>query len=83
MILDEKYMENRRENKRMRKKPEQMEILKKEFELSTVWSYSHKVKIAKAIGMTFHQVSKWNWDYRKKMGLSTKREAKKGASTKE
>ena len=26
--------------------------------------------------MTFHQVSKWNWDYRKKMGISTARQKK-------
>ena len=61
------------EGKRMRKDKDQMEILVAEFEKSSKWSYKDKIRIAEQIGMTFHQVSKWNWDYRKKMGVDTAR----------
>ena len=50
-----------------------METLVAEFEKSNKWSYKDKIRIAELIGMTFHQVSKWNWDYRKKMGVDTAR----------
>ena len=28
-----------------------------------------KVTLAKELGMTYNQVIKWNWDYRKKVGM--------------
>lgn len=60
----------------MRKDRDQMDILVAEFEKNSKWSYKDKISIAAKIGMTFHQVSKWNWDYRKKMGVSTSRPKK-------
>ncbi len=57
----------------MRKDKDQMSILVEEFNKNQKWSYNDKIRIGEQIGMTFHQVSKWNWDYRKKLGISTKR----------
>lgn len=71
--LEQEYFEKMQEGKRMRKDREQMEILVSEFQRSNKWSYKDKIRIAEQIGMTFHQVSKWNWDYRKKMGIDTSR----------
>ena len=57
----------------MRKKDSQMEILQQYFDKDPVWDYFTKVRIAAEIEMTFNQVSKWNWDRRKKIGFSTNR----------
>lgn len=57
----------------MRKTKDQMRILVEEFKKNYKWSYEHSVKIGQRIGMTFHQVSKWNWDQRKKEGIATER----------
>jgi hypothetical protein len=46
----------------MRKSKDQIEVLMAEFDKNFKWSYSQSVKIGEMIGMTFHQVSKWNWD---------------------
>lgn len=59
--------------KRMRKTKEQMTVLLEEFNKSYKWSYEQSVSIGERIGMTFHQVSKWNWDQRKKVGIPTER----------
>ena len=57
----------------MRKKPDQMNILVAEFERNPKWTYKDKIRIASMVGLTHHQVAKWNWDYCKKNGISTKR----------
>lgn len=44
-----------------------------EFKKNYKWSYEQSVRIGEKIGMTFHQVSKWNWDQRKKQGIPTER----------
>lgn len=46
----------------MRKNKDQMVILMAEFKKNYKWSYEQSVRIGEKIGMTFHQVSKWNWD---------------------
>ena len=74
--LEEKYIEQWEEGRRMRKKPQQMTILMKYFDENPTWSMAKKIQIADEIGMTFHQVSKWNWDQRKKRGISTARKKK-------
>ena len=61
----------------MRKKPVQMGILQEYFKRDPNWSYATKMEIAAQIGMTPNQVSKWNWDQRKKLGMSTERKKKK------
>lgn len=63
----------------MRKKPDQMGILMKYFDKNPNWTYAIKMEIAAQIGMTPNQVSKWNWDQRKKLNMSTER--KKGPKT--
>ena len=63
----------------MRKTGAEVAILKKYFDESPIWSYEHKVAIAQEVGMTFNQVSKWNWDHRKNLGISTTRDRKKKA----
>lgn len=76
LALDAKYLDQWEEGRRMRKKPEQMAALVKYFNECPEWSMAKKIEIADEIGMTFHQISKWNWDYRKKMGIATSRKKK-------
>ena len=57
----------------MAKMPVQMQVLMDQFCINPEWTFSTKIKIAKQIGMTLNQVSKWNWDQRKKLGLRTDR----------
>ena len=76
LALDAKYLDQWEEGRRMRKKPDQMAALVKYFNESPEWSMAKKIQIADEIGMTFHQISKWNWDYRKKMGIATSRKKK-------
>jgi len=75
--LEAKYIDQWEEGRRMRKKPQQMETLLTHFNENPTWSMARKIQIAEEIGMTFHQVSKWNWDHRRKMGISTARKKKK------
>ena len=56
----------------LRKTEEDIEILLDHFKADPVWNYETKVKIALQVGMTLNQVSKWHWDHRKKLGISTK-----------
>lgn len=76
---EEAYMKKAQTGRRMRKNGEQMQVLLAEFEKSPKWSYEHAVQIGQRIGMTFHQVSKWNWDQRKLRGISTERKKKSSA----
>ena len=61
----------------MRKGDEQMITLQKAFDENPNWTYPFKMKIASQTGMTLSQVAKWNWDQRKKLGLSTEHDRKK------
>ena len=54
-----------------------MGILQEYFNRDPNWSYATKMEIAAQIGMTPNQVSKWNWDQRKKLGMPTDRKKKK------
>ncbi len=54
-----------------------MKILKSYFAENPEWSFTTKMEVANKIGMTVGQVSKWNWDMRKKMGMDTDRKRKK------
>jgi len=65
---------------RNRKKEWQISILKEAFKDDEVWSIQRKISLGKSIGMTYHQVSKWHWDERKKRGIdTTKKRHKKDA----
>jgi hypothetical protein len=74
--LEQQYLDKVQEGKRIRKDNSQLDYLIKMFDKSPIWEYKEKVRIAATIGMTFNQVSKWNWDYRKKCGMSTERKKK-------
>jgi hypothetical protein len=51
-----------------------METLREEFEKDPVkWDIEKCVEIGNNIGMDRQQVSKWNWDHRKKYGFDTSR----------
>ena len=50
-----------------------MRILAEYFDRNPNWSYATKMEIAAQIDMTPNQVSKWNWDQRKKLGMPTER----------
>jgi len=45
-----------------------------------LWTLEKKIALGKQIGMSYHQVSKWHWDERKKRGIETKKRAIKEAS---
>ena len=70
---ERRYIENLQEGRHLRKNGNQIKVLLEYFEKTQVWDYPTKIKIAEELGMTLSQVSKWNWDHRKKMGVSTQR----------
>jgi len=47
---------------------------------SSHWDYQKKVDLALKLGLTFPQVSKWNWDRKKKeaLGMDANVPKKKG-----
>lgn len=59
--------------RRQKKTGDEKKILENEFKKDPNWSYQKKVDLALRLGFTFAQVSKWNWDMRKKEGIETKR----------
>ena len=73
LLLDQQYVEAWYQGRRIRKRPQHVEKLVNYFNMKPIWDYGLKVRIAEELGMTFNQVSKWNWDYRKKQGFNTKR----------
>lgn len=56
--------------KRNRKNQEQVAYLEQEFEKSMNWSKRLIASLSKITGLSESQVYKWNWDTRKKLGLS-------------
>ena len=50
------------EGRRMRKTKDQSRILMEEWNKNPKWSYKQKIEIGARVGLTFHQVAKWNWD---------------------
>lgn len=54
-----------------------MGTLQEYFDKDPNWTYAVKMDIAAQIGMTPNQVSKWNWDQRKKLNMPTERKKKK------
>ena len=79
--IDAIMQKNWAEGRRMRKDGRQIHVLQAYFDENPVWSDEKKRAIAQEIGMTRHQVSKWNWDMRKKKGIPTPRLGKKKAGT--
>ena len=75
MILDSHYARTFQQGKKMRKTTEHIKKLVDYFNINPTWDYAIKVKIAEEIGMTLNQVSKWNWDHRKKLGFRTSNRA--------
>ena len=73
LLLDQQYVSQWHEGRRIRKKPQHMNKLVEYFNQNPIWDYAEKVRIAEEIGMTYNQVAKWNWDYRKKQSISTSR----------
>ena len=72
MALDIHYARHQRiEGRHILKKDSIRQILRKYFNESPIWDYGLKIRIASEIGMTFNQVSKWNWDHRKRLGMKT------------
>ena len=71
--LDREYFSKLEDGKRYRKNKNQIKRLKEIYAQDPVWDYSKKITIAEELGMTLQQVSKWNWDHRKKNGVSTVR----------
>ena len=62
-----------KEVRHKRKNTTQIKCLLEHFERNPVWNYQKKLHIAESLGMTLSQVSKWNWDERKKKGMCTQR----------
>ena len=76
MLLEQNYMKKWKPGRRMRKNSDQMTILTEYFNRNPNWSFATKMEIASQIDMTPNQVSKWNWDQRKKLGMPTDRSKK-------
>lgn len=51
--------------------------MENEFKANSTWSYEKKCEIALKLNLTFNQVSKWNWDQKKKEGIECTRNKKK------
>jgi len=62
-----------KEVRHKRKNQVQIKALQYHFKRQPVWDHATKISIAESLGMTLNQVSKWNWDQRKKEGISTQR----------
>ena len=69
LSLDKQYAKAWHEGRRICKKSSHKKKLIEYFNANPIWDYTLKVTIAKELGMTFNQISKWNWDQRKKMGI--------------
>ena len=53
-------------------KKSQIEILQRRFEENPDWDLEAKMLIAIEISMTQLQVAKWNWDERRRRGMTTR-----------
>ncbi len=63
--IDHKKIQDR-QRKRQRKTNDQKNILENEYLKDPNWDYEKKCELALLLNFTFAQVSKWNWDRRKK-----------------
>lgn len=63
--IDHKKIQDK-SRKRQRKTNDQKNILENEYVKDPNWDYEKKCELALALNFTFAQVSKWNWDRRKK-----------------
>lgn len=75
--MEKEYMAQWEEGSRIRKNPQQVKILRKNFEENPTWNRSKQFQIAVEIGMTINQVAKWNWDQRKKLKTQAERKKKR------
>lgn len=73
MRVEKQYFKNLSEGRRLRKNSEEIGVLLQHFNRNPIWDYPTKIAIAEQLGMTFGQISKWNWDHRKKLGMCTTR----------
>ena len=64
--IERSYLQDMREVRHKRKNSAQIKCLNEHFKFNPVWNYQKKLHIAEQLGMTLSQVSKWNWDERKK-----------------
>ena len=71
--MEKQYIQNLQEGRHLRKNTDQIKVLLEYFQQKQVWDYPMKIAIAEELNMTLSQVSKWNWDHRKKLGISTER----------
>lgn len=62
--------------RRQKKSSEEKNILEAEYLKNPRWDYQKKCDLALALNLTFGQVSKWNWDRRKKEEAQLKKAAK-------
>ena len=58
---------------RQKKNEDQFKILESKFINNPNWAYEEKVDLALQLNLTFIQVSKWNFDRKKKAGIDTSR----------
>ncbi|CDW85458.1 hox domain containing protein [Stylonychia lemnae] len=65
--------------RRQKKTSQEKEILEVEYLKNPNWDYQKKCDLAIKLNFTFNQVSKWNWDRRKKEDNDAARKAKKEA----
>ena len=71
--IERQYHQDMREIRHKRKNNAQISVLLHHFKKQPVWDYAMKIAIGQSLGMTLSQVSKWNWDQRRKLGMDTSR----------
>ena len=72
MELDFQYAcKQRVEGKKRWKKDWVRQRLLEYFTKSPFWDYETRIRIAADCDLTFNQVSKWNWDHRRRLGMKT------------
>ena len=43
------------------------------FNQNPIWDFKTTSHLAELMGVTYNAIAKWNWNFRKKNGISTKR----------
>mmetsp|Transcript_16279 Transcript_16279/g.11469 ORF Transcript_16279/g.11469 Transcript_16279/m.11469 type:complete len:101 (+) Transcript_16279:1024-1326(+) len=80
--MEQQVTDEGSKRRRQRKNNNQRSALEAEYLQNSEWSFDKKRELAIKFGMSVNQVSKWNWDRRKKDGIDTTRKAKDKNSSK-
>ena len=74
--VEQEYFRKLRQGGKLRKNEFERSILQQHFDENPVWDYPMKIAICEQLNMTLAQVSKWNWDCRRRLGMGSSRKKK-------